>query len=196
MSDDTRAPIPHHVSPHAPGPRETPPPSLVVTGVLAADLDGARREMERFAAPYGGVELWGDPAPFDETDYYEAEMGAGLKRCYCACADLVPPEALPDLKRAAWQVEQATLSAGRRAVNLDPGVLDHTKVVLASFKQGPQKLHLGDGIWADLVLYYSHGAYGPLPWTFPDLKGGRHQPFFEAARRLYKSKLRAWRSGS
>jgi hypothetical protein len=162
----------------------------VVLGVLSGDLERARSVALRFAERHGGVVLWGAPAPFDQTGYYEVEMGQGLQRFYCACADLVPQEELPAIKRQAWDLEQQQLEGARRRVNLDPGVLDHTKVVLASFKAGPQKLHLGGGIWADLVLYYSHGAYGPLPWTFPDLRGGDHARFFAEARQVYKARLR------
>jgi hypothetical protein len=145
---------------------------------------------ERFGEAYGGVDLWGEPAPFDQTGYYEAEMGGQLQRFYCSCVELVPSEGLGELKRRAWELEQQELDGGRRRVNLDPGLLDHTKVVLASFKSGPQKLHLGGGIWADMVLYYAGGAYGPLPWTFPDLRGGDHSRFFSEARRRFKERLR------
>lgn len=180
----------HHVSGRPPGPRDLPPPSLPVLGVLCPEPALGREAAEAFAEPFGGVSLWGEVAPFDQTGYYAAEMGEGLQRFYCACGELVPAEDLPRLKWRAWEVEQRSLAGVRRAVNLDPGLLDHTKVVLASFKAGPQKLHLGGGVWADLVLYYSHGAYGPLPWTFPDLRGGDHLGFFAAARRRYKELLR------
>lgn len=187
---DRGSPPERHVSARPPGPRELPPPGLVVLGVLASDLELARALAARFGERFGGVDLWGAPAPFDQTGYYAAEMGEGLLRFYSAMTDLVPAEGLAALKRHAWSIEQQQLEGGRRRVNLDPGILDHTKVVLASFKAGPQKLHLGEGIWADLVLYYSHGAYGPLPWTFPDLRGGDHARFFAEARQRYKERLR------
>ncbi len=180
-----------HVSPRPPGPRPEPPPCLAVVGVLTPDPDCARVVVEELAAGYGGVALWGEAAPFCQTRYYEPEMGSALQRFYCALGELLPAEELPRLKRDAWAVERRHLEGGRRPVNLDPGVLDHSKVVLASFKQGPQKIHLGGGIWADLVLYYQNGGYGPLPWTFPDLKGGDHRAFFAAARKLYKERLKA-----
>jgi hypothetical protein len=161
-----------------------------VLGVLGRDLEAMRAAAEAFAAPLEGIALWGDPLPFDQTTYYEAELGAGLTRFYCAAARLVPPETLPDLKRAAWDLEQQLGAGRRRTVNLDPGYLDASKVVLASFKAGPQKLHLGGGVWADPVLHYGDGAWRPLPWTFPDLKGSEHHGFFAGARRAYLARLR------
>lgn len=179
------------------GPRPAPPPALVILGVLAGDPGRARQVAERLGATHGGVALQGPIVPFDETDYYAPEMGPGLVRFYCAFRRLLPAERLPDLKTAAWELEQEHLVQGRRTVNLDPGYLDHTRVVLASFKHGPQKLYLGRGVWADLVLFYQDGRWTRLPWTFPDLRGGAHAPFFVQARRRYRELLReARKSGA
>lgn len=180
------------------GPREEAPPVLPIVGLLAADTALAEQTVERFAAAYGGIAERGAWVPFDRTDYYQPELGAGLQRCYLACASLVEPEpaALIALKEHAWRLEQQLAAEdGRRRVNLDPGTLDATRVVLASFKVGPQKLYAGQRVWADLVLWFSRGAYQPLPWTFPDLRGPEHWPFFAAARAHYKGLLRAWRKG-
>ena len=102
----------------------------------------------------------------------------------------MPPEQLATLKREIWAIEKQFSVAGKRCVNLDPGFLDMNKVVLASFKPGPQKLYLGNGVWADTVLFYENGAFTPLPWTFPDLRAGAYAPFFTEARSQYKKRLR------
>lgn len=173
------------------GPRAEPAAVLPILGVLAADEALGRSAADELGAQLGGVDQAGPVVPFDRTRYYEPEMGAELRRWYCSFNDLVPATALPRLKAAAWAVEQRMLHDGRRSVNLDPGVLDLHKVVLASFKAGPQKLYLGVGVWADIVLYFDSGAYVPLRWTFPDLRGPEHGPFFAAARQRYKALLRA-----
>ena len=173
------------------GPRGEAAPVMVVVGAMAPDEELARAAVAELAAPLGGIGLEGRWAAFDQTGYYEPEMGPHLVRTYCACAGLVAAESLVDLKHRAWQVEQEHSTRGRRRVNLDPGVLDLGKLVLASFKPGPYKLYLGRGVWADLVLHYSDGAFRPLPWTFPDLREGRHQELFDSARRRYKELLRS-----
>lgn len=178
------------------GPRDVAPPVLPILGLLAADTTLAEQTAERFAEPYGGIALRGPWVPFDRTDYYEPELGSGLQRRYLACGAFVEaePAALIALKEQAWRLEQELADeGGHRRVNLDPGTLDATRVVLASFKVGPQKLYAGQRVWADLVLWFSRGAFSPLPWTFPDLRGPEHWPFFEAARGHYKGLLRAWR---
>lgn len=175
------------------GPRDEPAAVLPLLGVLAADEAQGRAAAAELGAQLGGVDLLGPVVPFDQTRYYEPEMGADLQRWYCSFNELVPATALPRLKAAAWAVEQRLLRDGRRGVNLDPGLLDLHKVVLASFKPGPQKLYLGVGVWADIVLCYDSGSYLPLRWTFPDLRGPEHAPFFAAARQRYKALLRAHR---
>lgn len=172
------------------GPREAPPDALVVLGVLSNDEALIVEAAERFGAELGGVDLWGDDVPFDQTDYYAPEMGERLQRRYCSFATLHPADDLATLKWRAWEIEGRYAAGQGRPVNLDAGMLDYTKVVLASFKHGPQKLYLGRQVWADMVLFYDHGAFAPLPWTFPDLKDGRHLPFFAKARQRYKALLR------
>lgn len=177
------------------GPKAAPPPSLVIAGVLSNDLNLAYKAVEQFGAEYGGVDLLGDPIPFDQTNYYEPEMGSNLVRFYCGFLKLTPTEQLPKIKLDAWKVEQSFFKNGCRSVNLDPGVLDHTKVILASFKEAPQKIHMGNAVWADPVLFFSNGVYEPLPWTFPDLRGAQHIQFFMDAKNHYKALLRKWRRG-
>jgi hypothetical protein len=171
---------------NTPGPRDPPPPVLVIVGALAADAQLEQAAVEALGERFGGVALQGRPVPFDKTRYYEAEMGPGLTRTFYGLGGLVAANSLVELKLTAWEVEQRYQRDGRRRVNLDIGTLDATRVILASFKSGPQKLYLGQGVWADLVLFFHDGAYGPLPWTFPDLRDDTHASFFRAARSTYK----------
>ena len=76
--------------------------------------------------------------------------------------------------------------AGRR-VNIDPGYMDYYKIVLASFKEGPQKIYLGEGVYADPILLFYEGEYVPFQWTFPDFKAGIYAEDFRAIRALYKN---------
>jgi len=74
----------------------------------------------------------------------------------------------------------------QEGINLDPGFLDLHRVVLLSGKEGPQKIYLRDGVWADLVLLKNKGGYGDLAWTFPDLRDGRYNDFFLQVRAEFK----------
>ncbi len=170
------------------GPRQEAPPVLLVVATMSADPSLARTAAEAFAEPWGGIDLSGSGVSFDQTRYYEPEMGPDLVRTYCT-GQLVRPESLAELKAAAWAIERRYCRGEQRQVNLDPGYLDLNKVVLASFKHGPQKLYLGQAVWADMVLFFSDRAFRSLPWTFPDLRGGSHLEFFATARQRYKALL-------
>ena len=76
-------------------------------------------------------------------------------------------------------------------MNLDIGYLDHNKIVLASVKYAGQKIHLGDGIYADLIARYRGGRYQPFEWTVPDFRDGRYDGELAQIRRTYLNQLRA-----
>ena len=76
------------------------------------------------------------------------------------------------------------------------GYLDFHRVVLLSGKEGPQKIYLRDGIWADLVLLKERGGYRELTWTFSDLKDGRYDDFFIKVRAKYKAEIKSQQRAS
>ena len=124
---------------------------------------------------------------FDHTDFYEKEMGPGLKRKFVSFKALKNPDILVESKLVATEIElESERSAGKRAVNIDPGTLDYLKVVLASFKYQGQKIYLAKGVWADLTMYYRKGGWALFEWTFPDFKTGRYDQILLEIRSLYK----------
>lgn len=139
---------------------------------------------------WGELDFVGPDHPFDVTNYYEPEMGAGLQRRLVAFEQLVPPESLRHAKPICNQIEDDQARGTRRVVNLDIGYLDHNKIVLGSLKYAGQKIHLGDGVYADLVARYRDGKYRPFEWTFPDFRDGRYDHELGAFRRRYLAQLR------
>ncbi len=170
-------------------------PVKLLVAILWADrpsLDTALAGLER---EWGPVDFLGADCPFDMTDYYLAEMGANLQRRLVAFAKLVPPESLREAKRIANDLEDALAGPQGRRVNLDIGYLDRSKIVLASLKYAGQKIHLGDGVYADLVARYGHGRYQPFEWTFPDFRDGRYDEELGVIRRRYLEQLRQRQDG-
>ena len=127
-----------------------------------------------------------DEFPFDQTDYYSAEMGEGLKRCFLSIKGLQSLEVSADWKLITAEIEQQLSNKGKRRINLDPGYLDLSRVVLLSVKEGSHKIYLRDGVWADLVLLKDKGGYRSLPWTFPDIRTGCYDDFFLQLRSEFK----------
>jgi hypothetical protein len=170
-------------------------PVKLVCGVLAAGEPWLARARDALRRALGESDLESEVLPFDFTPYYEEEMGTGLLRAFLAFPTLVDPSALAAIKRLTNDLE-AELAASRdpardprRPVNLDPGYLTMTKLVLASTKDSPHRVCLGAGIYAEITLFLRRTATTPLPWTYPDFRSGRYDPFLLRARALYSAAM-------
>jgi hypothetical protein len=175
------------------GDARRPGPVNLICGILAAReqwLDAAKDRLEK---AFGYVDLESDVWPFDFTDYYESEMGGPLLRRIYSFAELIQPDNLPMVKRTTNRLEKE-LSAEledspQRPVNLDPGYVDSSKLVLATTKDHAHRLYLGGGIYAESTLRWFQGDFVPWDWTYPDYRTERYRDFFADVRRLHEEKL-------
>jgi hypothetical protein len=171
-------------------------PVKVFVAVLWACPEACDTAIARLQERWGEIDFAGPDRLFDATRYYEPEMGTNLQRRLVAFRRLIPPEHLRQAKLMGNEIEDQLSSERGRRVNLDVGYLDHNKIVLASMKYAGQKIHLGDGVYADLIARYGHGRYQPFEWTFPDFKAGRYDVELSEMRRIYLNQLRAARQGT
>jgi len=132
--------------------------------------------------------------PFDETDYYHAEMGLPLFRRLIAFSKLIQQNALAEIKILTNELEQRFSEKGKRGVNMDPGYLLAERFVLATGKNFTHRIHLTRGIYADLTLIYQKGRFRPLEWTYPDYAGKAIIGFLESARDRYLYQLKGSRN--
>ncbi|NOY80918.1 MAG: DUF4416 family protein [Kiritimatiellaeota bacterium] len=168
-----------------------PLPVKLFAGVLLAPDAAWEHVRGRLEAVWGPADLVGAVRAFTFSDYYEPEMGPGLVRRMIAFERLVDPACLPGLKIQANGVERQFIrSSGGRTVNVDVGVLDYHRVVLASTKEGRHKIYLARGVWADLTLAWRKGRFESFPWTFADFATGAYDEFLTAARERYRLALR------
>jgi len=169
-------------------------PVKLCVAVLWSDSAALNSAMDELVERWGEVDFTGPDHPFDATDYYEAEMGRGLKRRLVTFRRLVPPDVIVQGKHICNGIEDRLAAGKGRRINLDVGYLDHNKIVLASFKAAGQKIYLGDSVWADLVARYREGCYCPFEWTFPDFRDGRYDLELSEIRRAYMDQLRKARN--
>jgi hypothetical protein len=169
---------------------QLPDPVKLIVAVLWADAGARDMAIARLGEHWGEVDFVGPDRPFDATEYYVPEMGPGLFRRLLAFGTLIAPETIGEAKRVCNAIEAELAADGKRRVNLDIGYLDHNKLVLASAKNAGQKIHLGGGIYADLIARYKAGRYQPFEWTFPDFKDGRYDPELATIRQRYREQLR------
>jgi hypothetical protein len=130
------------------------------------------------------------------TEYYLPEMGEDLKRQFVSFKRLVNPQELAATKILANQLElricrDLGMPEERRLVNLDPGYLTLSKLVLATTKDFSHRIYLRDGIFAESTLHFEGGRWVSWPWTYPDYASGRYHVFLDEVRELYRQKLHA-----
>ena len=168
-------------------PREGAPVKYCAAVLARRDFDLERRLYPLLEERFGRIDFHGEGHPFTVTDYYRDEMGPELRRTIVSFEPLGSAADLAGAKLAASKIEGRLGEAGNRLVNVDIGYMDFFKLVLASFKDGPQKIYLGEGVYADPVLMFHEGAFRPLEWTFPDFKTGTYGADLMAVRALYKA---------
>ncbi len=165
-------------------------PVKLIVAVLWSRADDLERALAGMRQIWGDIDYAGPDHAFDLTNYYEPEMGGGIKRRIVSFTSLVASESIRQAKLACNELEEQLSGGHGRGVNLDIGYLDHNKIVLASAKHAGQKIHLGDGIYADLVGRYRDGRYQPFEWTFPDFRDGRYDVELGEIRKVYLMQLR------
>jgi hypothetical protein len=137
---------------------------------------------------FGPVESESPVYPWTHTTYYEKEMGPDLKRQFLFFKLPVPPDALPEIKRFTNELEQQwvriTSDGNFRLINLDPGYLAPSKIVLATTKDYSHRIYLRDGIYAEVTLVYQGKSFVPLSHTYPDFRSEEYIELFNEARRL------------
>jgi hypothetical protein len=154
---------------------------LPFVGMLIADGVSADEVVARVSTDVFELEDVDGPHPFDYTDYYEPEMGEGLKRYWAVGKALLEVGELAPLKLAANELEREFAVDGRRRVNVDPGYISEYAVVAATCKALPAAVYLAQGVYGYLLLLYKSGVFEPLQWTYPDYRD--HAGFFNAGRR-------------
>lgn len=143
---------------------------------------------------WGPLRHRGEWQPFDQTNYYQNEMGTELYRCVVSFDGLIDPGQIAHFKRHAMELEQQHLhERAGRTFNLDIGYMDPDKIVLPSCKVGPWKVYWGEGIWLDIVMHYAKGKFTGSPWTFDDFIRNPYQRDLLLIREKYKKALKQHR---
>lgn len=125
---------------------------------------------------------------FTHTDYYNEEMGLNLKRKFFSFAKTVPLKNIEKTKLFSNKAEKIFSLNGKRMINIDPGYLDLSKLVLFSTKDYSHRVHVGNGVFAEVTLYFKDGKYNPWPWTYPDYKTDEYAAIFKLVRDNYKDR--------
>jgi hypothetical protein len=167
----------------------TPEPVKLFCAVLAGRAEWLDRARTALEGELGPVDMASDTWAFDCTDYYEKEMGPGLLRRIYSFAKLIDPAELVEIKLATNRLEQrlaAEIACGLpRPVNLDPGYVSASKLVLATTKDYTHRVYMRAGIYAEATLRWRRGRFEPWEWTYPDYRKAEYHAFFGRVRGAY-----------
>lgn len=157
----------------------------LIIAILTSDDALRDKAVSLCVEEFGETDFIGLPHPFNFTKYYEPEMGPDLRRSIISFEKNISAEKIVDIKLLTSEMENSFRIDGKRKVNIDPGYLDHNKVILATAKGGKHTIYLGNGIYADHLLWYGKG-WQPLPWTYPDFKNGTYDNDLNEIRKRFK----------
>ena len=156
----------------------------LIVGMLGNSAEifcSAETDMETL---WGQIDIASEILPFTYTDYYEKQMGPRLLRKFVSFAELIDPGALASIKHQSNSLEEkwAQVQADQqpdvaRPINLDPGYIEPSKLVLASTKNYSHRIYIGESMYAECTLSYHRGAWQSWPFSYPDYASGDYDTF-------------------
>ena len=172
-------------------------PEKLIIGVLIGDgfrpADPENRIKPLLETHFGKIDSASPRFPFTFTDYYTEEMGEEIEKMFYAFEMLVDPSSLADIKLLTNRLEAQFTVGGKRKINLDPGILNLYRLILASTKNAPHRVPLSQGIYAEITLIYRNKNFQDLFWTYPDFRTEPYKNFLLEIRSLYKQQLKQQR---
>ncbi|MBN3039078.1 MAG: DUF4416 family protein [Candidatus Omnitrophica bacterium] len=169
-----------------------PSPVKLVVGTIFSSEGVLIKAKKKLENRFGPVDFASEIMAFDFTDYYEKEMGKNLKRQFLSFEKLVWPSQLWHIKRYTNRLERdlrGPASGHSRNINLDPGYIAASKLVLATCKNYSHRIYLDKGIYAEVTLSFRDGVFEPWPWTYPDYRSDRYIHCFNTIRELYLKQI-------
>lgn len=167
------------------------PPCFQLIGAFSQYEHALDWLLQQISTRFGPVALLSPRFDFQESEYYQSSMGTNLKKQFFAVDRWYDPSDLASDKTLTNQLEAdyalAFPAEVARPLNIDPGYLSLTKLVLASTKNREHRIYLRDGVYGEVTLAFRNQEWQSMPWTYPDYQREDFRLFFGATRqRLVK----------
>lgn len=138
---------------------------------------------------FGDTDFESDILDFVHTDYYHEEFGKDLKRQMLSFKKLISLKNIYKVKLRTSALERKFSKLGKRTVNIDPGYIDLSKLVLFSTKDYSHRIYLDNGIFSEVTLFYKDKSFNGWPWTYPDYGSKAYIDIFNSVRQIYRDQL-------
>jgi len=171
-----------------------PSPVKLCIGMLTRDESLFDEVASHLRNLYGATDFVSHVIPFTFTSYYEKEMGSSLLRRFFSFRELIDQGSLSLIKIATNELEAQYSKDGeegkKRRINLDPGYIGLSKLVLATVKDRSHRIFIGNGIYAEITLQYEKKTFNPWHWTYPDYRTPEYIEVFNTVRDMYVCQLK------
>jgi hypothetical protein len=172
-----------------------PKPVKLIIGILAANNKCLNTAVDVLIDHFGKADFTSEVWPFDKTDYYKKQTGTHILRQFISIERLIDPGKLVKIKHKTNKLEQKLAKTLvlplPRPVNLDPGIIEPSKLVLATTKNYSHRIYIGDNLYAEVTLIFDKGRWRPLEHTYPDYRQQCYFDFFEKVRTRLLEQLKS-----
>jgi len=172
-----------------------PRPVKLFVGILAADRHCLESATDTIGDNLGAIDLESDVWPFTQTEYYKEQTGPDILRQFVSIEELIAPGLLAEIKHKTNRIEQElAANLGHklpRPVNLDPGIIEPSKLVLATTKNYSHRIYIGHKMYAEVTLIYDKGKWKPFDYTYPDYRKDCYWDFFSNVRNKLVEQLKS-----
>jgi hypothetical protein len=168
---------------------KTPERVLLFVGTLYSNADMFNHAKKILERNFEDTLFMSPSLPWNYSTYYKNELGWPIFRQFIFFKTLIDPGSLADIKIKTNEIEDALSSEGKRNINIDPGYLTLSKIVLASTKNYSHRIYLSKGIYGDVTLIYRGGTYTSHLYTYSDYQDKAYIDIFMNAREKLKKML-------
>ena len=175
-----------------------PKPAKLIISMFTSDKCLFSIYKEELIKRFGEVDIESNVQPFDFTDYYEKEFGKNLVQKLFSFSTLIRQDELTEIKIITNSIEnnfkneniKNNITHHKRKINIDPGYITLDKYILASTKNGPSRIYLNQGIYAEITLRFINKSFVTCEYTYPNYKTNEYIYFLNSVRQKYKLQLR------
>ena len=163
-----------------------------IMGLIYNDRDVLERALNILTEKFGEIEDSSEEFSFSKeySGYYDDELGGEGFRRIVSFKKTVDPGLQAEIKIFTNELELSLSPVGMRLINLDPGFLNHGRVMLATTKETGFRVPIADGIYTELTLFWARGGWHKFPWTYRDYQSERIQKFLTRVRKSYLAERR------
>jgi hypothetical protein len=173
-----------------------PQPVKTIVGILAANHQCLHAAIDILTDKFGRLDYSSEVWPFDKTDYYSEQTGQRILRKFVSVDKLINPGKLARIKLQTNKFERKLAKSMSlplpRPVNLDPGIIEPSKLILATTKNYSHRIYIGKKMYAEVTLIYDKGKWCPFEYTYPDYKQQCYFDFFSKVRERLLEQLKTY----